>query len=662
MTKLECLEVINIVVDECHLVISWGNDFRPAFLKFSSILKRLFPNAPVIAMTSTANSMSITEISVQLQLKSYVVLKSPINRSNLIINIKETNDSNDELCNIFKTSNYASKTMKTIIFCRTKKLVDSVVAYLKTINVPDIYHYYSNMKADMNKPNWAAFIEAQSGTMVCTCGFGTGIDVKNVNIVIHIGAPKTIEDYYQEIGRGGRGGELCTCYLFFESNDFRNDEFNTRQIKDLNYKKLKKSMYLKVKRFLFTYECRRKHILKELDDEEIIKTSANCCDNCNNKKCPLDLSNDCKRLMTVIKFAKDKDFGNEDIIDIMCNKSNNKIKKFKLQEQAIVKNLQDSEKNTDKYWTQLLKMLIYGGYIDLKFLNTYDSPYVSQIGENAIANSLKIKLMPTLKFREIIDQSVHSPNTQADSKGAFLIPTEVKYQIQCSSLSQKELFNKMLETKNNYLDSLESDDKILANLSSNSVVKSIILKMEMPNKTTLPKELFDSLELILKTYIKEKCDQLYAAELSDQIKTAYTEFEIKNLSLSETAIKSGKLHRNGTAYAEQTIAIHLSECVLSGLEVNWLRLNISDEMINKFDDALTTELNRNCKTKKDVAAVWTNIYPQIKPYGVQFHITFNLIKRKYGVGTEKKLETSFKRSGSNEPQCLKKLKFADNKQ
>lgn len=84
-------------------------------------------------------------------------------------------------------------------------------------------------------------------------------------------------------------------------------------------------------------------------------------------------------------------------------------------------------------------------------------------------------------------------------------------------------------------------------------------------------------------------------------------------------------------------------------------------MINKFDDALTTELSRNCKTKKDVAAVWTNIYPLIKPYVVQFHITLNLIKRKYGVGTEKALETNLKRSASKESTCLKKFKFEEHK-
>lgn len=82
----------------------------------------------------------------------------------------------------------------------------------------------------------------------------------------------------------------------------------------------------------------------------------------------------------------------------------------------------------------------------------------------------------------------------------------------------------MLEAKNNYL--VQSDEKIIKNLSSNSILKSIILKMEMPNKKTLPKELYDSLELILKTYMKEKFDLLNAAGVSDPIKTAYTEFEI----------------------------------------------------------------------------------------------------------------------------------------
>jgi superfamily II DNA helicase RecQ len=171
MAQLEWIDVLNIVVDECHLVISWGNEFRPAFLKFSSILKQRFPNAPIIAMTATANAMSLTEISVQLQLRHYVVLKSAINRSNLIINIKETNGSFDELYNLYTTF---KSNRKTIIFCRTKETVDSVVAYLKTIEITAIYQYYSNLKADMNQPNWSEFIEAQSGTMVCTCGFGTG--------------------------------------------------------------------------------------------------------------------------------------------------------------------------------------------------------------------------------------------------------------------------------------------------------------------------------------------------------------------------------------------------------------------------------------------------------------------------------------------------------
>jgi len=82
--------------------------------------------------------------------------------------------------------------------------------------------------------------------MVCTCGFGTGIDVVGVELIVHIGAPRSIEDYYQEIGRGGRGGEICNCHVIFDSVDLHDHDFLIMQLPDDNYKVIRKFNFLKV--------------------------------------------------------------------------------------------------------------------------------------------------------------------------------------------------------------------------------------------------------------------------------------------------------------------------------------------------------------------------------------------------------------------------------
>jgi len=179
-------------------------------------------------MTATANRMAIKEISYQLKLKTFILLKSSINRSNLIINMKESYDFKVDLLDLLENKH---QNKKTIIFCKTKDLVEDITRFLNDFEFQNVFFYYSKMNKE-NENRWPEFIKTLTGIMVCTCGFGTGVDVEHVSLIFHLGVPSSISDYYQEIGRGGRNGNICNCYLFFTFNNINNLDYNIGMYSD----------------------------------------------------------------------------------------------------------------------------------------------------------------------------------------------------------------------------------------------------------------------------------------------------------------------------------------------------------------------------------------------------------------------------------------------
>ncbi len=270
---LKTIDLSLIAIDEAHCISEWGHDFRPDYrnLKF---LKTIFPLVPIIALTATATPKVKDDIISQLSLSTAKIFFSSFNRENLNLRVMEKKNSVNQIVKILK--NYKNESV--IIYCFSRKDCESIAAYLKKSGL-SARAYHAGLSPEVRKHNQELFIKDQVNIIVATIAFGMGIDKPDVRLVIHHTFPKTLEGYYQEIGRAGRDGLTSDCILFYSHGDKRKHEFFIDQISDMNVRVGTRNKLVKVTEYCESKTCRRKYLLAYFNE---IFPMDNCkaCDIC----------------------------------------------------------------------------------------------------------------------------------------------------------------------------------------------------------------------------------------------------------------------------------------------------------------------------------------------------------------------------------------------
>lgn len=315
---LQNIPINFFVVDEAHCVSEWGHEFREDYRQLYR-LRELFPTIPIAAFTATATHPVEQDIQTQLRLSNPVLIRAKVRRDNLRINAVHRNGNGREQLLEF-LSKYENES--GIVYTFTRKEAESIAEFLSAKKIP-AQPYHAGLPTEQKNATYHAFLNDEIRVVVATVAFGMGIDKSNIRFVVHTTLPKTIENYYQEIGRAGRDGLDASTLLLFSAADFSDRKRMIDTQSDSAYKKLAFDKLEATSRFASSQMCRHVLIAEYFDDRS--EACATQCDNClDPDKESVNITQDALKLLSCI-YRTGQRFGLHYVVDVLLGIINEKI-------------------------------------------------------------------------------------------------------------------------------------------------------------------------------------------------------------------------------------------------------------------------------------------------------------------------------------------------
>ncbi len=375
----DTLKISCITIDEAHCVSQWGHDFRPDYLEIKTI-RQLFPKAVMLALTATATEHVRMDICQNLGMKNPKIFISSFNRENIYLEVLPKRNAVELVINCIRKHAGESG----IIYCTSRKQVDELAATLDKKGY-SVLPYHAGLTDDVRAKNQELFIKDEVQIIVATIAFGMGINKPNVRYVINYDLPKSIEEYYQEIGRAGRDGLPSSALLLYSAQDIHKIRwFFKESVSPEKDEFLLQGMI----KYATARGCRRKALLQYFGEAyEPVKDCTCCCDICSAGDIPLqDVTIPAQKLLCCIIRTNER-FGAGYVTDVLLGSNN----------QRIIDNGHDkittwgigTEYNKSE-WLELTDLLIDEGYI-MK-TGEYNVLEVTPLGKKFIAARTELKL------------------------------------------------------------------------------------------------------------------------------------------------------------------------------------------------------------------------------------------------------------------------------
>ncbi len=315
---LKELEVSLVAVDEVHCISHWGHDFRPDYRNLRQ-LKQLFPSVPIIALTATATAKVQKDIIEQLALEDPKKFITSFDRPNLNIQVVRKRNAFEKTLDLLEKH----KGESAIIYCFSRRETEEIASDLERNGIRAL-PYHAGLGPEVRKKAQDLFIRDEVPVIVATIAFGMGIDKPDVRLVIHYTFPKSLEGYYQEIGRAGRDGLPSDCVMLYSYGDRRKHHFFIEQIDDPN-RQMKEALKLEeVINFCELDTCRRKHLLAYFG--ETLESDCGNCDIClQGEKEMFDATELAQKILSAV-IRTGNYFGQNYVIDVLRGSKTQKIK------------------------------------------------------------------------------------------------------------------------------------------------------------------------------------------------------------------------------------------------------------------------------------------------------------------------------------------------
>ena len=314
---LSKLPISFIAVDEAHCVSQWGHDFRPDYLRIGELKKLL--NVPLAAFTATADPETQNEIKDRLfDINNPEVFLQGFDRPNIHMSFSVKASPRKQVLDFVERR----KGQSGIIYCGSRAKCETIAQALRSSGHQAL-HYHAGMDAEDRRISERRFQLEDGLIVVATIAFGMGIDKPDIRYVIHADLPKSIEGYYQEIGRAGRDGEPAETMTLYGADDIR---LRRSQIDEgLASNDRKKADHGRLNALLGLAEarrCRRRVLLRYFGDD--IETCNNC-DLCDAPPILFDGTKHVRMALSAILRTEER-YGAGYLIDILRGKLTDKIK------------------------------------------------------------------------------------------------------------------------------------------------------------------------------------------------------------------------------------------------------------------------------------------------------------------------------------------------
>jgi ATP-dependent DNA helicase RecQ len=369
-------------IDEAHCVSQWGHDFRKEYLGLS-VLEKLFPSVPRIALTATADELTREEIKTRLGLKKASSFVSAFDRPNITYEVALRKEGKAQMLSYINAPE--RKGQAGIVYCMTRNQVEEVANWLTQRGI-DALPYHAGFTPEVRRITQDRFIKEDGVVMVATIAFGMGIDKPDVRFVVHLDIPKNLESYYQETGRAGRDGLPSWALLLYGLKDVvMVKRMIAASDADESRKQIEQRKLNSLLGFCETIECRRQVLLRYFGD--ILPEHCGNCDTCFRPPVTWDATVSSQKVLSAI-IRTGQRFGAQHIVDVLRgtrNERNQRLGHDKLPTFGV------GAETSVLQWHSVIRQLIATDYIRVT-TSEYAVLTVGPLGREILSGKKSVQL------------------------------------------------------------------------------------------------------------------------------------------------------------------------------------------------------------------------------------------------------------------------------